>query len=96
MPAGVAGTGPGIISARRPMFTGCMPSTSLSGSMASSAASKSMCGGVGCWMRKPSTSGSSLNAFTAASTSACVAVSGRCWCGADQPSSRAFSIFMPT
>ena len=37
------------------MLTGCMPSTSLSGSIASSAASKSICGGVGCWMRKPST-----------------------------------------
>ena len=45
------------------MLTGCMPSTSLSGSIASSAASKSICGGVGCWMRKPSTSGSSLNAL---------------------------------
>ena len=33
------------------MLTGCMPSTSLSGSIASSAASKSICGGVGCCTR---------------------------------------------
>src|SRR5262249_9209508 len=44
----------------------------------------------------PSTSGSSLNARTAANTSAWLADSGRCWWGADHPSSRAFSIFMPT
>ena len=66
MPAGVAGTGPGIISASRPMFTGCMPSTSLSGSISMIAASKSMCCGVGCCTRKPSTAGSSLNVRTAA------------------------------
>ena len=39
------------------MFTGCMPSTSLSGSISMIAASKSICGGVGCWTRNPSTSG---------------------------------------
>ena len=33
MPAGVHGTGPGMPSASRPMFIGCMPSTSLSGSI---------------------------------------------------------------
>ena len=48
MPAGVHDTGPGIPSAMRPMFVGCMPSTSLSGSTAMSTASKSTCGGAGC------------------------------------------------
>ena len=36
-PRGVHGTGPGMPSASRPMLTGCSPSTSLSGSISSSA-----------------------------------------------------------
>ena len=94
MPAGVHGTGPGMPSARRPMFTGWSPSTSLAGSSARRAASKSICGGVGCWMSTASTSSASFISCTAANTSACEASSPRWMCGDVKPSDSAFSIFM--
>ncbi len=78
------------------MFTGCSPSTSLSGSISSSAASKSICGGVGCCTSIASTDGSALSSRIAATRSACVAVSGRCRCGLVKPSSVARSIFIRT
>ena len=96
MPAGVHGTGPGIPSASRPMFSGCIPSLSLSGSISDSAASKSTCGGVGCWKIIAVTAGSSLNWWIILITSAVVASCGRCACGLPSPSSVALAIFMPT
>ncbi len=96
MPAGVHGTGPAIDSASRPMFTGCRPSTSLSGSISSSAASKSTCLGVGCCTSIASQVGSSLRRRIAATTSAVVASSPSRSCGLVKPSSSALRIFMPT
>jgi hypothetical protein len=78
------------------MFTGCRPSTSLSGSISSSAASKSTCGGVGCCTSIASHAGSSLSRRIAATTSAVVASCGSRSCGLAKPSSSALAIFMPT
>ena len=96
MPAGVHDTGPGMPSAMRPMFVGCMPSTSLSGSTAMSTASKSTCGGAGCWTSIASTRVVVVELAHGGDDVAVVASSGRWTCGLAQPSSAAFFIFMPT
>jgi hypothetical protein len=87
---------PGMPSASRPMLTGCSPSTSLSGSISSSAASKSICFGVGCCTSIASTAGSSFIDRIAATRSACVASSGRWTWGLVMPSSSALAIFIAT
>jgi hypothetical protein len=87
---------PGMPSASRPMLTGCSPSTSLSGSISSSAASKSICFGVGCCTSIASTAGSSFIDRIAATRSAWLASSGRCTWGLVIPSSSALAIFIAT
>ena len=78
MPDGVQARGPGAPITRRPRFTGCRPSTSLSGSTASNAAASSRPLGSGTWTRKASMAGSALKRLMTASTSAWVADPGRC------------------
>ena len=78
MPAGVQGSGPGVPSTRRPRFTGCRPSTSLAGSTARRACSSSSPAGSGSCTRKALTAGSALKRAMTSSTSAWVALAGRC------------------
>src|SRR3954452_12423980 len=76
MPTGVQGSAPGTLSTSRPRLTGCRPSASLAGSIASRTAYSSTWSGSGSWTMYPVHAGSALSSATTARTSACVAVAG--------------------
>src|SRR5579883_2768997 len=76
IPAGVQGTKPGRPWTRLPTLTGWNPSTSLRGSMASSTALESTCGGSGSWTRMPSISSRALSSCTSSSRRSVVVSAG--------------------
>src|SRR3954471_9617570 len=76
MPTGVQGSAPGTLSTSRPRLTGCSPSASLAGSIASRTAYSSTWSGSGNCTMYPVHEGSALSSSTTASTSACVADAG--------------------
>ena len=69
MPMAVQGANRGSPRSSRPSFSGCSPSTSLAGSMASWTSTGSSPAGSGSWTRMPWTPSSALSSATAASTS---------------------------
>src|SRR3954454_11566645 len=76
MPTGVHGSAPGTLSTRRPRLTGCSPSASLAGSIASRIVLSSMPFGRGSCTMYPVHAGSALSSSTTARTSASEAVAG--------------------
>ena len=96
IPAGVAGTGPGSSSHRRPTLTGWKPSTSLAGSTSSSRRRSGRPAGSGSCTRMPSTAGSAFRARRAAATSSAATEAGSSTVRPSIPTSRQARVLLAT